>query len=103
MKFILFISCLLSGLLWAHDESSHAEETNHQQSIARGPHDGRLFKKDDLSLELSIYENAMPPHFRAYLYDKGNPVKPGNAQLMVQLKRFNGKIDKITFLNKRPS
>lgn len=98
MKLFLFLVFLIAGVLWAKDESHPTEESNHQLAIAKGPHGGRLFKQDQFALELMIFEQAMPPHFRAYLYEKGNPVTPDKANLVVQLKRFSGTADNITFI-----
>lgn len=90
------LSSLITYALWAH-EASHSTEETHQESTERGSHGGRLFQQDQFSLELTVFERAMPPHFRAYLYKEGTPVSPESAQLVVRLKRFSGAIDSITF------
>lgn len=96
MTVIIFLGVVIFFSLWATAKSS--EESDHHLEVARGPHGGRLFKHDQWTLELTIYERGMPPHFRAYLYDQGKPVNPSNAILKVELKRFSGTVDKITFL-----
>lgn len=96
MKIIIFLGVVISFSLWATDNSS--EESDHQVETARGPHGGRLFKQEQWTVELTIFERGMPPHFRAYLYDQGKPADPSKAILQVELKRFNGSVDKITFL-----
>lgn len=94
---IFLLACLFSSTFWANEDSHPTEEINHKLVVAKGPHNGRLFKAGDLALELTIFEQAMPPHFRAYLYQKGNPVNPGQTNLLVQLKRFNNSMETITF------
>ncbi|APF04214.1 TPA: efflux RND transporter periplasmic adaptor subunit [Legionella pneumophila] len=83
--------------LWAGEESHATEEAGHQEMIAKGPKGGRLLKDSDIALELLIFERAMPPHFRAFLYKNGAIIAPQTARLTVQLTRFNGKKETITF------
>ncbi|HAU1249893.1 TPA: HlyD family efflux transporter periplasmic adaptor subunit [Legionella pneumophila] len=108
MKFLKpFISCIplvivLLGFsplsLWANEASHGAEENNHQETMEKGPQNGRLFKEGDIALEFLIFERGMPPHFRAYLYKNGKSIAPGTAQLTVQLRRFGDKKEAITFI-----
>ncbi|CAM2942944.1 efflux RND transporter periplasmic adaptor subunit [Legionella worsleiensis] len=63
----------------------------------KGKHGGRLLVKDNVVLELSIFEQGMPPHFRAYIVRDGVPVPPQQCQLNIQLTRFNKAIDVFTF------
>ncbi|CZO60263.1 efflux RND transporter periplasmic adaptor subunit [Legionella pneumophila serogroup 1] len=98
---IISLIILLFGLscssLWASEESHATEEEGHQEVIAKGPHGGRLFKDSSIALELLIFERAMPPHFRAFLYKNGAIISPEAVRLTVQLTRFNGKKEEITF------
>ncbi|KTD11854.1 HelB protein [Legionella gratiana] len=107
MKFIkTFVSFLFlfifsigasSFSLWASEDNQAIEDSEHQE-IEKGPKGGRLFKEGDLALELLIMEHGMPPHFRAYLYQKGKAISPDQSQLTVQLTRFNQKEEVITFI-----
>lgn len=75
---LLFILLLgLSLIFWV----KHTPDDAHQEAWEIGPHKGRLFKEGDLALELLIFERAMPPHFRAYLYKKGEEISPDKARL----------------------
>ncbi|HBI3548318.1 TPA: cation transporter, partial [Legionella pneumophila] len=98
---IISLIILLLGLscssLWASEESHATEEEGHQELISKGPHGGRLFKDSSIALELFIFEKAMPPHFRAFLYKNGAIISPEAVRLTVQLTRFNGKKEEITF------
>ncbi|QLZ68180.1 cation transporter [Legionella sp. PC1000] len=96
---LLFVLLLgLSLTFWL----THATDDVHQETWEIGPHKGRLFKEGDLALELLIFERAMPPHFRAYLYKKGDLISPDKAQLSLLLTRFNGKKEAVTFSPANP-
>ena len=95
--FIIIVSVLCVFHVWAGENSTPAEENEHQESIEKGPQGGRLFKKDSLAMELLIFERGMPPHFRAYLYENGEVLSPDKARLTVALTRFSGKKEAINF------
>ncbi|WP_058388270.1 efflux RND transporter periplasmic adaptor subunit, partial [Legionella cherrii] len=97
ISLIIFLLGLNCFSLWASEESSVTEKEGHLEEIAKGPQGGRLFKESSIALELLIFERAMPPHFRAFLYKDGALITPEAAQLTVQLTRFNGKKEEITF------
>jgi cobalt-zinc-cadmium efflux system membrane fusion protein len=87
---IIFMS-ICSFPVWANEEKSQ------QETLEKGPHGGRLLKYEAIALELYIFERAMPPHFRAYLYKDGAITSPEKVALTVELTRFNGKKETITF------
>ncbi len=94
----LFLFGISSFTFWAAGDHQATKEGVSQHEIEKGPQGGRLFKKGNLALELFIFERAMPPHFRAYLYQDGTVISPEKARLTVQLARFNQKKDLITFI-----
>ncbi|MGE3959876.1 MAG: efflux RND transporter periplasmic adaptor subunit [Vicinamibacterales bacterium] len=64
----------------------------------RGPHGARLVSDDGLQVEMTIYETGVPPHFRVYPYDAAlKPIPPGEVDLVVELHRLGGRVDRITF------
>ena len=77
-------------------EEGHGEE-GHAEEVERGPHGGRLLRDGDFSLELVIFEEGVPPEFHVYLYRKGKPIAPREAQVAVDLTRLGGKVDRFTF------
>ncbi|MGM9455000.1 efflux RND transporter periplasmic adaptor subunit [Legionella bozemanae] len=99
VSFLLLCVLLLSLSLifWVGKNTRVADEGGFQETLEKGPHEGRLFKKGDLSLELLIFERAMPPHFRAYLYKSGKIISPDKVRLTLLLTRFNGKKETVTF------
>ncbi|WP_131781527.1 efflux RND transporter periplasmic adaptor subunit [Legionella gresilensis] len=97
--FQLLIFLLSFILLSFKPISTYANNENNLTSvIEKGPHGGRLFKADNITLELFIFERNMPPHFRAYLYEKEKIVNPNQAHLTLQLMRFTHKKEMINFI-----
>ncbi len=90
-KLILILVWLVSCCAWANEESHLTD------AAEKGAHGGRLFKHEQFSLELKMFERGMPPHFRAYLYENGTLISPEKADLIVQLKRFTGTAETISF------
>ncbi|KTD72617.1 efflux RND transporter periplasmic adaptor subunit [Legionella tucsonensis] len=96
---LLFI--LLFGfslIFWAGKNPHATDDGGYQETLEKGPHGGRLFKKGGLSLELLIFERAMPPHFRAYFYENGKIISPDKVQLTLLLTRLNNKKEMISFI-----
>jgi membrane fusion protein, heavy metal efflux system len=92
-----------------HDEPpghSEAEEQGHseigeteaeERAEDHGPHGGRIFSKDDLKLEVTIYERNVPPQFRVYATDaEGNNIPLKQIKLNIDLQRLE-RVDKIGF------
>ncbi len=64
----------------------------------RGPHGARLLSDDGLQVEMTIYETGVPPQFRVYPYDSAQkPIPPREVDLVVELHRLGGRVDRITF------
>jgi membrane fusion protein, heavy metal efflux system len=64
----------------------------------RGPHGARLLSDDALQLEMTIYETGVPPQFRIYPYDASQKaIRPSDVNLVVELHRLGGRVDRITF------
>ena len=64
----------------------------------RGPQGARLLSDDGLQVEMTIYETGVPPHFRVYPYDAARrPIPPGEVELLVDLHRLGGRVDRIRF------
>ena len=58
---------------------------------AKGPNGGKLFTDGDFTLELAIFEDGVPPQYRAWATRDGEKVPPGEVELAVTLKRLGGK------------
>jgi len=99
IKLILALIILLASVSIISGCSSEApKEEGKEEQIEKGAQGGRLLKKDKVSLELVLFSQGMPPHFRAYVYQNNQIIDPKNAKLTIQLTRFNQKKENIIFV-----
>lgn len=63
----------------------------------RGPRGGKLFRDGDFSIELTIFEQGVPPQFRVYAYENNKSVDPSKVNLSIELHRLDGEINRFTF------
>lgn len=63
----------------------------------RGPHNGRMLRDGDFAIEMTIFEDGVPPEFRVFAYRDGKPVNPGEVKLSVVLKRLDGEVNSFVF------
>jgi cobalt-zinc-cadmium efflux system membrane fusion protein len=67
------------------------------EDFERGPHNGRLLRDGDFSVEITIFETGVPPEFRIYPYRDDQPVDPGTVDLTVELGRLGDRVDHFAF------
>ncbi len=110
-----FLTLVLTALLFAgvgmaiksgredHDHGpreqgvpAHAEAATPAE-FERGPHRGRLLRDGDFALEITIFEDGVPPEFHVYPYLSGKPVPPSDVNLAIELGRLGNRTDKIAF------
>lgn len=77
--------------------SEAAESSNTAPESPKGPHGGRLLSDGEFGVEMTIFERGVPPEFRAFLSESGNPLPPSSTRLTVRLHRLAGRIDTISF------
>jgi cobalt-zinc-cadmium efflux system membrane fusion protein len=77
--------------------SETAEEHGEEGEPAKGPHNGRLLKDGDFAVEMTIFEDGVPPQFRVYPTKDGKPVDAKSVQLTVTLKRLGGEVNTFPF------
>jgi cobalt-zinc-cadmium efflux system membrane fusion protein len=73
-----------------HDDGA-AEE------FERGPHRGRLLSDGALALEVTIFEDGVPPEYRVYAYRDDKPIAPTEVDMTIELGRLGGVVDRFTF------
>lgn len=98
--FTLWLSLLLSacgGEDAAHDDHSAHDAKSAVMELRKGPHGGRLLADGDFALELAIFESGVPPEFRVWLAQNGQPLSPNEVKLQVELHRLGGVVDRIGF------
>ncbi len=63
----------------------------------RGPHNGRLLRDGDFSLEVTIFEDGVPPEFHVYPYRNNQPLDPRQVQLGMSVSRLGGEVNHFAF------
>ena len=63
----------------------------------KGPHGGKILRDGDFAVEMTVFEDGVPPEFRVYPSRDGKPVDPQSVKLTVTLKRLDGQIEKFAF------
>ncbi|MFT5537978.1 efflux RND transporter periplasmic adaptor subunit [Parasphingorhabdus sp.] len=63
----------------------------------KGPHGGKILRDGDFAVEMTVFEDGVPPEFRVYPTRNGKPVDPKSVKLTVTLKRLDGQIEKFAF------
>ena len=71
--------------------------TSGEEEMERGPNNGRLLRDDGFVVELAIFETGVPPEFRAWVTQGGEPVDPSEVDLSVELTRLGNVIDRHGF------
>jgi membrane fusion protein, heavy metal efflux system len=97
----LLILVLLAACGGAAQGDLHDEHDTAANVVERGAHGGRVLKSGDLQLEVSIFEDGVPPEFRLYAEADGRPIPPDQLQATIELRRITGTeggvVDKHTF------
>ena len=73
------------------------EELAASADYERGPHRGRMLRDGDFALEVTIFEDNVPPQFRLYAYQDGKPLKADSVAPTITLKRLDGEVNTFTF------
>jgi len=79
-----------------HDDV-HGHGHGDTDEVEKGNHGGRLLKDHGITVELAIFEDGVPPEYRAWLYRDGAPLPPTDGTLEVTLNRLGGRVDVIRF------
>jgi len=88
---------IIAPLAACGSSSEPAEEHGEEGEPAKGPHNGRLLKDGDFAVEMTIFEDGVPPQFRVYPTKDGKPVDAKTVQLTVTLKRLGGEVNTFPF------
>jgi len=80
-------------------QNSHASDAESEKagSIPRGEHGGWLFSKNDLQVEVKIFETGVPPQFRVYVTDVSGKTEPLNEVDMTIILNRLDRVDEIHF------
>lgn len=95
---------LIAGLVLATascGEATSVAEGEHEAGAAaqyeRGPHRGRMLRDGDIAVEMTIFEDGVPPEFHIYAYKGDRPIPPTDLKLSVQLTRLGNDVTTFQF------
>jgi cobalt-zinc-cadmium efflux system membrane fusion protein len=103
---VLALGVALGWGIVQKDQPSAAAEHEHEASDAshhdaepppKGPHGGRLFTAGNFGLEVTIFEDGVPPEFRLYPTQDGKPLAPAQAGVKLTLERLGRAQQVVTF------
>ncbi len=92
---------LFAVMLSACGESPDLPAAGHEAPAVeyeRGPHNGRLLRDGDFSLEITIFETGVPPQYRLYAYADGKPLAGTEVTAVIELSRLDGEINTFPFV-----
>jgi cobalt-zinc-cadmium efflux system membrane fusion protein len=111
---IVFAGLVLAMLLLNQDNATHGESTpavnaghlpqdehDHEtlsEEPPRGPHGGRLLSQNDYAIEVSIFEQNVPPQFRLYTFLNGEQLDPAASSVVLELQRLGRPAERFEFV-----
>lgn len=97
----IFLAAALAGALLttACGEGGASTDGEHAATadFERGPHRGRMLRDGDFAVEITIFEDGVPPEFHLYAYKNDRPLDPRQIQLGMSLTRLGGRVDRFAF------
>lgn len=100
--FNLVLAVLLAAPLLACGQadtetgSAEAEEAA-AGDYERGLHNGRMLRDGDFAIEVTVFEDGVPPEYRLFAYRDGKPVDPEKISAKVAIKRIDGEVTTFSF------
>ena len=96
------LAALLAAPLAACGQSSGDVAETAGEEVAsgdyeRGPHEGRMLRDGDFAIELTVFEDGVPPEYRLYAYRDGKPLDPRQVNARVMIARLDGEKTIFTF------
>ena len=94
---LLFTMPLSLAACGSADAPAEAEGEQDEAEAEEGPNGGRMLRDGDFAVEMTIFEDGVPPQYRVYATRDGEPVPASEVTLSVILKRLGGKVDRFAF------
>lgn len=63
----------------------------------KGPHNGRMLRDGDFALEMTVFEDGVPPMFRVFPTMGGEKLDPAKVDMTVTLQRLDGEVNVFKF------
>lgn len=96
-RFLLVCQLVLGALFLPSITSAVSEPDIQEAEPEKGSHGGRMLRDGDFAVELTIFETGVPPEFRVWVSNNGQPVSPAEVDIRVQLTRLGNVVDDIGF------
>ena len=96
-NFGVAVAVLLLVPMAACSSDAPTENAEGEAVEEKGPHRGKMLRDGDFAVEMTVFEDGVPPEFRVYPTRDGKPVDPKTVKLTVTLKRLDGEIEKFAF------
>lgn len=97
----LTLALLLALPLAACGKGTENTTAEHEAPAAgdyeRGPHNGRMLRDGDFAIEVTVFEDGVPPEYRLYAYRGDKPVAPAQVQTSVTVRRLDGEVTTFSF------
>lgn len=90
---LLGLTYLISPLVLAESAPGAS-----QVEPEKGAHNGRILRDGEFAIELAIFETGVPPEFRVWVTDKGQPISADKVEFNIKLTRLGGVVDDIQFI-----
>ena len=97
---LVLLACASTASLAACDPQpapTAAVEPAGPADFERGPHNGRLLRDGPFSLEVTVFEEGVPPELHVYPYLNDQPLAPSQVQLTVSVSRLGGEVNRFGF------
>ena len=95
---ILLLAMALSAC--SEDTSTNVKakvETPAAGEYERGPHNGRMLREGNFALEMTVFEDGIPPEYRLFAYRDDKPLPPGDIRASVTIRRLDGEVTTFGF------
>lgn len=97
---ISMLGLALFLLVGCSNGDTTAPSTTNAEAAAepeKGPNRGRLLRDGDFAVEVTLFEAGVAPEFHIYPTLKGQPIKPSDVNLKIELSRLDGSVDTFSF------
>ena len=97
IRFFLVCQLVLGAMFLPSIAAAVSQPEAQEAEPEKGPHRGRMLRDGNFAVELAIFETGVPPEFRVWVSDDGEPVSPDSVDLQVKLTRLGNVVDDIRF------
>ena len=94
---MLFVA-LVGACNQGQPPASESHGDTHAEEYERGPQRGRLLRDGDFAVEITIFEDGVDPQFRVYPYVNDRSIEPTDVDLVIELGRLGGQVDRFDFV-----